>query len=77
MRPVLALLASVSALAAAEVTFTKQTLTKDFVAEGCYTGVSGECKKHHGCCADQLRECRGACCTQDLARWLCAHRGRW
>jgi len=35
MRPALALLASVSALAAAEVTFTKQTLTKDFVAEGC------------------------------------------
>ncbi len=35
MRPALAFLASVSALAAAEVTFTKQTITKDFVAEGC------------------------------------------
>ena len=35
MRPALAFLASVTALAAAEVTFTKQTITKDFVAEGC------------------------------------------
>ncbi len=35
MRPALAYLASVTALAAAEVTFTKQTITKDFVAEGC------------------------------------------
>ena len=34
MRPLLALLAAGTALAAAEASFSKQTLTKDFVAEG-------------------------------------------
>ncbi len=34
MRPLLALLAAGASVAAAEVSFTKQTLTKDFVAEG-------------------------------------------
>jgi hypothetical protein len=35
MRPLLALLATCASVAAAEVSFTKQTITKDFVAEGC------------------------------------------
>ena len=35
MRPLLAFLAATASLAAAEVSFTKQTITKDFVAEGC------------------------------------------
>ncbi len=35
MRPTLAILAATASLAAAEVSFTKQTITKDFVAEGC------------------------------------------